>query len=221
MSCGCGKSCCTDSFSGLNGLLGAMLPANSIVTVTLDVSVDWSLFGGGSLTTEINNEVEGCVWNSGGFNAVQASFNGSYVSNRASLIVTVQTYNDHGDVGDVGAWIQGIIQDCVPELNVHSYTVSSPNVQTGNNNSPVIAPVSSGKCPQGYYDDSYFWQPTHCVLASAAPDPNKPVCPAGYYNNGWFSVNCVPVGTESISKSTWVLIGAAAIGGLILVSKAR
>lgn len=218
----CDRGCnsCGDSFSGLNGLLGALLPAGSTVTVTLDVSVDWSLFGGGSLTTEINNEVEGCIWNSGGFNAVQASFNGSYTSNNASLTVTVQTYNDHGDINDVGAWVQGIIQDCVPELNVHSYSVSSLNVQV-DSGSPVVAPSSNGKCPAGYYDDSYFWQPTHCVLASAAADPNKPVCPPGYYNNGWFSVNCVPVGTEGISKSTWVLIGAAAIGGLILVSKAR
>jgi hypothetical protein len=112
--CGCGCNNC----HGLMGLLGSLLPAGSQVKTGFQVSLDWSMFGSQASAADISNVIEGCVYTTGGFDAVSVDVQGSYFSNSAYITVAVQTVNDHADIEDVGNWIQGQIQTCLPDIQI-------------------------------------------------------------------------------------------------------
>jgi len=196
-------------------MLGGMLPSGSNVSVTVQLSVNYAFFGGGSLRQYVLEQVEGALYGTGGFSQVSLTFDGSYISNTVTVGITVKTVYDHADVEDVGNWIQGAIQEYT-DLNFKSRSVAtSPN-----------------------------------AVSATVPPPGNPAtvlpgskCPAGYYDNGWFSVNCVPLPANTPSNPSqcdWdklslvdyaacqlgikpteaVIVGAvAALVGVIAISK--
>lgn len=150
-------------------MLGGMLPAGSIVTVTLQLAVNWSFFGGGGLRQYVLDQVEGALYGTGGFSQVSLTFEGSFTSNTVTVGVTVKTVYDHADVEDVGNWIQGAIQEYT-DLNFKSRSAAtSPNAVSN------IPPQQQQNIPGSK-------------------------CPLGYYDNGWFSVNCVPLPVNTPSN---------------------
>lgn len=139
MNCGCGGQC--GNCGLMSGLLGALLPAGSQVKVGFEISRP-SNFGSVNPDTA-SGDIGGCVYASGGFNDVQVSYERGEFHDYITVLVT--TFNEHGDIEDVGNWIQGILQDCLPDISI---TRRDPTVLYS---SPSGAP-QSGKCPQGYYD---------------------------------------------------------------------
>lgn len=113
--CDCG---CNNCGPNLMGYLGALLPAGSQVKTGFIIELDWSIFGSAGSATDLQNAIEGCVYSSGGFNAVSVAVNGSYLSNSAYVTVAVETYYDHANLEDVGDWLRGIIQGCLPGVQV-------------------------------------------------------------------------------------------------------
>ncbi|MDE2019805.1 MAG: hypothetical protein KGJ13_05685 [Patescibacteria group bacterium] len=97
---------------------GLPLPAGSLVKVGFQVYPGVTLIGSQSLADDYSAAIEGCVYASGGFDLVQVQWAGGYFSSDAYVTAVVQTAQDHGDIEDVGSWVQGILQECLPGLQV-------------------------------------------------------------------------------------------------------
>jgi hypothetical protein len=152
--CNCGGQCGHCASTGLGWLMGGLLPANSQVKTRLQIQVDAPLGITQSIADGLQNTIEGCVYATGGFSSVTVLIDWHYIYDVVWAVVAVTTVNDHADIEDVGAWIQGAIQACVPDVTVVSRdntvgvgaTDSAGNPLPQGNNPPVNNPQSPGTC---------------------------------------------------------------------------
>ena len=178
--CDCGCNNCGDSFSGLNGLLGGV-PSDYVYAGSV---VEWrgNVFAGGATSGTptyldyAGDLIEGCLYDSGGFDFLELSET-TFAPKEITIRATCAS--DFAHLSDVFGLIVGQLYNCagLGTITLSQSIVSSPSgnqggAQPGPVGAPVVAPASNGKCPAGYYDDSYFWQPVHCVLPSAVNSPD-------------------------------------------------
>lgn len=114
--CHCGGQCGQCGSGGLGRLMGALLPAGSQVKTGFEIDPGFlSTYS----TADLQNIIEGCVYSTGGFDAVNVGITseGFYTRN-LYVVVAVTTTDDHAALEDVGMWIQGAIQACAPDLTI-------------------------------------------------------------------------------------------------------
>lgn len=135
MSCDCGCNSCSDSFSGLMGLMGALLPAGSAVRVGFNYGTPY--FSDESSADTLIAEVEQALYSSGGFDLVNIAINQSYTGNNYMTVSGITSF-DFSDKEDVGGFIQQQVQGWLPSVTFYSRdavqidpVISSPANTTG------------------------------------------------------------------------------------------
>jgi hypothetical protein len=144
-------------------MLGGTLLAGSWITAGFKLSGDTPNYS----VQDITDTVEGCLYQSGSFNTVIAYLQPEGIFNDAYLTVDAEPYHDFADIQDVGGFIQQVLGYCFPQLVIKQRDSVIVN----------FSPVSSGNNVSG---NPVITQPGS-------------KCPVGFYDNGWFSVNCVPL----------------------------
>lgn len=169
-----------------------MLPAGSQVKTGFNIGVQTataSMTQG--IADDLSNTIEGCVYATGGFSSVSVAVTWHYFSELVYVTVAVETVNDHADIEDVGTWIQGAIQSCVPDVEIVSKdrTVGVGAVDSSGN------PLPQGNTPPG------------------APPPSQ--CNWDAMTLGDY-LAC----QTGVTKSTALIVGAVlAVGVIYAVSK--
>lgn len=194
-------------------MLNGMLPAGSIVTVTVQLAVNWSFFGGGGLRQYVLEQVEGALYGTGGFSQVSTTFEGSYTSLTVTVGITVKTVYDHADVEDVGNWIQGAIQEYT-DLNFKSRSAATSPNAVSTIPSQQQQSIPGSKCPPGYYDNGWF--SVNCVPLPS----NQQVTPSGQCDWDKLSLADYAACQLGIKPTEAVIVGAViALVGVIAISK--
>lgn len=177
------------------GLLGATLPAGSQVKVGFEVKKP-GFIGQSGDPVDYQNAIEGCVYSTGGFDYVQVAYKNGYVYDYATIVVT--TTVDHGDIEDVGNWIQGAIQSCLPELEIVRRDTTVPIAGT---------PDNSG-CQPGTHKSGWLF--TSCVPDTAPPSQ------CDFSKMKWADWLACEIG---ITPSSAALVGAGlGIGAIVLIA---
>ncbi len=136
--CGCGCNNCSDSFSGLNGLLGALLPAYSQFRVGFHIDL---------LSGIDSQAVQDCLWGSNSFYDLEVVL--TRPGYEYYLLISGKTVFDFGNVEDVGSYIQQQLESCglsvksrdavavdsVPEGTAQD-VINQINLGNQNNNKP-------------------------------------------------------------------------------------
>lgn len=200
--------------------MGGVLKAGSWITAGFKLSDSTPNY----TAQDITDTVEGCLYSSGSFNTVIAYVKGQgFFDPSVYLTIDAEPYHDFAQPDDVSGFITQVLGYCFPQLIIEqreAVIVNSSPAGSVNN--------SGGRQSSG----------------SPALTPPGSKCPAGYYDNGWFSVNCVPVQTVNtaspssqcdwskmtfgdyaacqlgIKPSQAVIVGViGALAGVILISK--
>lgn len=203
--------------SGLNGLMGELLPAQARFRLGLHLSAD-DFFAQGE--ENVLNEIEGCLYGTGAFHEIRVSATGTF---DRYYLIEGKTAAAFAQERDLSALIVGTIQNCAVSVrtvnSVDSLMIDipaeypvGPPPGTSPHPSSVPPPPPGSKCPQGYYDAGWLW--TVC----------KPLPPTGAQpeecdlNKQSFSnyVAC----QLGVTPSTAAMVGVVgALVGVILIAK--
>lgn len=181
--CDCGCNSCGDSFSGLNGLLSEVSSDYIFADTVIDFQVylyPADLSAGADARTysvsDVGDVVEGCLYSTGAFWSVGLSESG-WIKQEVTIRVTCAT--DFTRLADVRDLIIGELYNCAG-IRVEQFGYAVVSVPARATNAGTVG-TSGNPASDG-------------ITAN-----NK--CPQGFYDNGWFSVNCVPLPTANASSS--------------------
>jgi len=182
----------------------------SQVRVGFNYNIDRS--GGYDLSALHNfpNAIQTCLYPYNYLQSVQAIISSGWTTD----YMTIQgpTQGDYLFSEDIGELFHQALLECFPFLIINKrdpvMVDAIPTQYAGN---PDVA-QPGGYTPQQPMTTTAPRQP----MTGAPQTTATPKCPAGFFDNGWFSTNCVPVGTPKTDMTPYLVLGGIALLALVM-----
>lgn len=200
---------------GLNGLMGQAygregLISGSQVRVGFEYRINRD--GGYDLSALHNfpNAIQTCLYPYGYFRTMTAVVSSGWINDYVTI--SGITEGDYLFSEDLGELVHQALAECFPFMTINKRDPviidAIPSQYAGD---PNVA-QAGGYTPQQPMTTTAPRQP----MTGATQTPTSPKCPPGYYDNGWFSTNCVPVGTPKTDMTPYLMLGGVALLALVL-----